>query len=288
MRINKNELQSMINQIDDDLLEEAMGSYPSHNTGFLTRIIPAAASVILLISSIAVAVFKNGVFIEQESSIIEASRGVTEDTVYILEANDNYIMTMVQAIDESFSERNLSDSLIVESVHFKAEPTTMNLISGTIQLKDESTSQNITVNMVDVSITVSKKDATKTETFVSEIENLETNESFDIEMETVQENTDYTMTWDYFCEYAESFGLIAKAYFVSSDYVIIEGFVVLEEEDYIAEKDSTRGFYTAWTSNALQDYDNVNNAQLELERSFTHCMRFTDHTRTHIVSELLK
>lgn len=286
MRINKNELQSMINQIDDDLLEEAMGSYPSHNTGFLTRIIPAAACVILLISSIAVAVFKNGVFIEQESSIIEASRGVTEDTVYLLEAKDNDIMTMVQAIDESFSERNMSDSLMIESVHFKAEPTTMNLISGTIQLKDESTSQNITVNMVDVSITVSKKDAEKTETSVSE--NLETNESFDIEMETVQENTDYTMTWDYFCEYAESFGLIAKAYFVSSDYVTIEGFVALEEEDYIAEKDSPRGFYTAWTSNALQDYDNVNNAQLELERSFTHCMRFTDPTRTHIVSELLK
>lgn len=286
MRINKNELQSMINQIDDDLLEEAMGSYPSHNTGFLTRIIPAAACVILLISSIAVAVFKNGVFIEQESSIIEASRGVTEDTVYLLEAKDNDIMTMVQAIDESFSERNMSDSLMIESVHFKAEPTTMNLISGTIQLKDESTSQNITVNMVDVSITVSKKDAEKTETSVSE--NLETNESFDIEMETVQENTDYTMTWDYFCEYAESFGLIAKAYFVSSDYVTIEGFVASEEEDYIAEKDSPRGFYTAWTSNALQDYDNVNNAQLELERSFTHCMRFTDPTRTHIVSELLK
>lgn len=58
MKLNENELKHMINQIDDDLLNEAAGEYNTRNPGAWKRVIPVAACIILLISGAAISVLK--------------------------------------------------------------------------------------------------------------------------------------------------------------------------------------------------------------------------------------
>ena len=61
MKINKNELHSMINQIDDDLLREAQEGYGREKSHMMQRIIPVAACILIMISGIVGAALKNGV-----------------------------------------------------------------------------------------------------------------------------------------------------------------------------------------------------------------------------------
>ena len=60
MKINKNELHSMINQIDDDLLREAQEGYGREKSHMMQRIIPVAACILIMISGIVGAALKNG------------------------------------------------------------------------------------------------------------------------------------------------------------------------------------------------------------------------------------
>ena len=80
MKINKNELHSMINQIDDDLLREAQEGYGREKSHMMQRIIPVAACILIMISGIVGAALKNGVVDQIDSASRSGSATSVTDT----------------------------------------------------------------------------------------------------------------------------------------------------------------------------------------------------------------
>ena len=81
MKINKNELHSMINQIDDDLLREAQEGYGREKSHMMQRIIPVAACILIMISGIVGAALKNGVVDQIDSASRSGSATSVTETV---------------------------------------------------------------------------------------------------------------------------------------------------------------------------------------------------------------
>ena len=74
MKINKNELHSMINQIDDDLLREAQEGYGREKSHMMQRIIPVAACILIMISGIVGAALKNRQILHHGRAVQHPSR----------------------------------------------------------------------------------------------------------------------------------------------------------------------------------------------------------------------
>ena len=81
MKINKNELHSMINQIDDDLLREAQEGYGREKSHMMQRIILVAACILIMISGIVGAALKNGVVDQIDSASRSGSATSVTETV---------------------------------------------------------------------------------------------------------------------------------------------------------------------------------------------------------------
>lgn len=241
MKMNKNELQIMINQIDEELLNEANNDYGTRNSLILRRIVPVAACVILLISATAAAVLKNGISVD---SVQKAAKGTAETIVrsqeeknsYTIEAENQQITQMLTQIDNFLQGKELSSDVVVSSVNMKINPKNLDISSGTIILTDRALMNHITVDIFEKYITVSIQHdsggVSTWETVASETGFLDSQTS----SETSEEEADYAETeysemdaevsevselfWADLCKLSENFEL-AVILFSEEEYVTV-------------------------------------------------------------------
>lgn len=164
MKLNENELKHMINQIDDDLLNEAAGEYNTRNPGAWKRVIPVAACIILLISGAAISVLKNGITIETghdgiEGTAVSGNEGnineknaietdVTDDTELLNSSIEK--MDSINTIDEESRNINIlpdsimtylkeigcSENIVIDSLSLRIIPKSQTISNGRMVLTD--------------------------------------------------------------------------------------------------------------------------------------------------------
>jgi len=161
MKMNKNELTHMINQIDDDLLYEATEEYRIPHFCGWKRVIPVAACITLLVLGAAVSVLRN-ITIDRghesiEGTAISEHKGDTgkEDTLddseksYIIQMDSerNTISSVLDLVTASFGEKGVSEKLVIESMEIRLLPKDNTILNGRITLTDMEYFRDITVSI---------------------------------------------------------------------------------------------------------------------------------------------
>ena len=164
MKINKNELMHMINQIDDDLLNEAAEEYKTFNSSVWKRVIPVAACIALLVLGAAASVLKN-ITIDRSHEGIEGTaasenKGDNNDALndseksnYIIQIDSEEkqsISFVLDLITDSFSEKGVSGNLVINSMELRILPENSIVSSGRIMLTDMD-------NLTELIISISQK-----------------------------------------------------------------------------------------------------------------------------------
>ena len=202
MKINKEELRRMINQIDDDLLYEAAEEYHTSYLGSWKRVIPVAACIALLILSAAVAVLRN-ITIDKghegiEGTAISEHKGNTQKEDILNDSEKSYtisigskentINSVLDLITASFGEKGVSKELAVQSIEIRLLPKDNTVLNGRVALTDMENFTDITVSISQNKIIIDMENST------TKNDDRETDDEETINRETVNKETGYTET----------------------------------------------------------------------------------------------
>lgn len=229
MKINKEELMCMINQIDDDLLYEAAEEYHTSHFGSWKRVIPVAACITLLVLGAAISVLRN-ITIDRshegiEGTVISEHKGDIgkEDTFndseesYTIQMNDaeHTITSVLDLITASFDEKGVSERLVVESMEIRLLPKDNTISNGRIALTDMENSTDITVSISQTKIII---DMEPKDTKEEGLENSKTEEQ-------TSPNIISKINWHDFCTAAGYMPKMTES-FKDSEYIIVSAELV--------------------------------------------------------------
>lgn len=228
MKMNKNELMHMINQIDDDLLNEAAEEYKTFNSSVWKRVIPIAACIALLVLGAAASVLKN-ITIDRSHEGIEGTAASenkgdnnnalndSDKSTYIIQTDSDEaqsIQSVLDLITDSFSEKGVSGNLVIDSMELRILPENSVVSTGRITLTDLD-------NLTEIIISISRKKV---------IIDIETNEE-DISAETAEIETGGNtkkikkINWYDFHQAAKYISSIEDA-FQGADYFLVSADLV--------------------------------------------------------------
>lgn len=238
MKMNKDELMHMINQIDDDLLYEAAEEYHTPNFSSWKRVIPVAACITLLVLGAAVSVLRN-ITIDRshegiEGTVISEHKGDTgkEDTLndseksYIIQMDSegNTIRSILDSITASFDEKGVSKKLVIDSMEIRLLPENNTVLNGRITLADMEYFTDITVRISQNKIII----------------DMEKNNTLQEETETSLNSSDREIiskiNWYDLCKAADYVPELTSE-FQDSEYVLVsaELVAVISDIDIISE-----------------------------------------------------
>lgn len=203
MKINKSELERMINQIDDDLLHEAAGECNKRNFGVWKRVVPAAACIILLVSGTAISALRNSITIEKSHEGIEGADGAKDkgetDETYISDtagagsriqikstaAGERWSLNnFLDEITSFLRENEVSENVTIDSVELKVFSDDNIISNGKVMLTDKDSSNNIMINISQDNIIINIEEQASGEEEILYKENLQNNKTAEEEVTT--------------------------------------------------------------------------------------------------------
>lgn len=248
MKMNKEELLRMINQIDDDLLYEAAEEYHTSHFSSWKRVIPVAACITLLVLGAAVSVLRN-ITVDRSHEGIEGTaisehkeNTEKEDTLndskksytIQMDSKGNTINSVLDLITAFFGEKGVSEELVIQSMEIRLLPKGNTVLNGRIMLTDMESFTDITVSISQNKVIIDMEDSNTTNSSRNE------NDTLQEETETAQ-NISYDaiisrINWYDFYKAAEYVPQIASE-FEDSQYMLVQAELValLPDIDAISE-----------------------------------------------------
>lgn len=237
MKMNKEELTRMINQIDDDLLYEAAEEYHTSHLGSWKRVIPVAACITLLVLGAAVSVLRN-ITIDRshegiEGTAISEYKGTTEteDTLndseksytIQMDSKGNTVNSVLDLITASFSEKGVSKELVIQSMEIRLLPKDNTILNGRIMLTDMNSFKDITVSISQNKIIIDMEDSSMSNSSGNENDTLK--EETEIVKNPSSEETISKINWYDFYKAAEYVPEITSE-FKDSQYMMLQAELV--------------------------------------------------------------
>lgn len=248
MKINKEELTRMINQIDDDLLYEAAEEYHTSHFSSWKRVIPVAACITLLVLGAAVSVLRNitidrshegieGTAISEHKGTIETEDALNDsEKSYIIQMDStgNTVNSVLDSITASFGEKGVSKELVIQSMEIRLLPKDNTILNGRIMLTDMESFTDITISISQNKVIIDMEDSNITNSSRNE------NDTLREETETVQNKPSdkviSRINWYDFYKAAEYVPQITSE-FQDSQYMLVQADLValLPDIDAISE-----------------------------------------------------
>lgn len=222
MKINKNELHSMINQIDDDLLREAQEGYGREKSHMMQRIIPVAACILIMISGIVGAALKNGVVDQTDSA--SRSGSATSATETVAAAKDVKTIDIaglsVQGVLEKLdTELDEPENLIIISLAMELSKD-VRIMNGSIEVRNTLTEECFKIILTEKEAVIRQEDTLDMEFPVPES---------DQEAVGLSE----TKNWSAFAKTGAKVDEAVKSYMDSYD--MVELTLLLSQEELVSE-----------------------------------------------------
>lgn len=162
MKLNRNELHCMIDQIDEELLKEAEEGYQAHHLGRLQRILPATGCIILLVGITASLMVKGKLNTVVQETTEETSYQVLSERAensLVYENNSLDVAGTLNSVTDMLEETGSAEGYMIDYLKIKIDSHNKTISYGTIELIDAEHQKEVEVNILENYITADLADS---------------------------------------------------------------------------------------------------------------------------------